>query len=287
MHSKLTLDGKVWIGIGVLIVIAGILLLSRTIDKTILVIDHVTVEKDSDIKAITDSLVTPILYRDVKLLNQLDIKSRKEKFIDVMLPTVLIYRHQLSQKMEQTKILKEKSRYSVAWSNEDSAFMNASFKAYRTKNIDELISRMHPPPISLVLAQAALESGWGSSRFFKEANNVFGIWSFNDKDQRIAASESREGKSIFLKKYENFLGSVEDYHLLLAKSDTYSDFRTCIHRDNNVFELIWYLRMYSERRDQYVIMLRNVIVSNDLIKYDNYKIDPAFFDYPVDENSVF
>ena len=146
---------------------------------------------------------------------------------------------------------------------------------------------MQPPPVSLVLAQAALESGWGSSRFFKEANNVFGIWSFSENDQRIVANESREGRAIFLKKYDNFLGSVEDYHILLAKSDNYSDFRDCIHRDNNVFEMIWYLRMYSERRDQYVIMLRNVIVSNSLIRYDGYQLNPEYFDYPVDENSVF
>ena len=287
MYSKISIGGKIWIIVGVLLVIAAILFLSKTIDKTILIIDHVTVEKESDIKAIKDSLVKPILYSDVKLLNQLDINSRKEKFIDVMLPTILIYRHQLSQNLERTRILKEKSRYSVEWSDEDSVFINSAFQSYRTKNFDELIKRMHPPPVSLVLAQAALESGWGSSRFFKDANNVFGIWSFNDNDKRIIANESRQGKLIYLKKYDNFLGSVEDYHILLAKSDNYAEFRDCIHRENNVFELIWYLRMYSERRDQYVIMLRNVIVANGLIKYDNYRLDPDYFDYPVDENFVF
>ena len=287
MYSKISIGTKVWLVIGVVVIVAALLFLSRTIDKTILVIDHVTVEKESDIKPIRDSLVVPILYSDVKLLNNLNTKARKQRFIDVILPTVLIYRHQLSQKIEKTRILKEKSRYSMEWSTEDSVFMNEAFKAYRTKNIDELIWRMQPPPVSLVLAQAALESGWGSSRFFKEANNVFGIWSFSENDERIVANESREGRAIFLKKYENFLGSVEDYHILLAKSDNYSDFRDCIHRDNNVFEMIWYLRMYSERRDQYVIMLRNVIVSNSLIRYDGYQLNPEYFDYPIDENSVF
>ena len=287
MYSKISIGTKVWLVIGVVVIVAALLFLSRTIDKTILVIDHVTVEKESDIKPIRDSLVVPILYSDVRLLNNLNIEARKQRFIDVILPTVLIYRHELSQKIERTRILKEKSRYSMEWPTEDSVFMNEAFRAYRTKNIDELIWRMQPPPVSLVLAQAALESGWGSSRFFKEANNVFGIWSFSENDERIVANESREGRAIFLKKYDNFLGSVEDYHILLAKSDNYSDFRDCIHRDNNVFEMIWYLRMYSERRDQYVIMLRNVIVSNSLIRYDGYQLNPEYFDYPVDENSVF
>jgi len=267
--------------------VAAILFLSKKVDKTILIIDHVTVEKNMDIKSINDSLVIPILYSDVKLLNKLNISNRKKKFIDVILPTILIYRHQLKQNRERIELLKEKSRYSLDWTKEDSVFINSSFQSYKTKNIDELIKRMHPHPVSLSLAQAALESGWGSSRFFKDANNVFGIWSFSKSDQRIMASESRGGKPVYLKKYDNFLGSVEDYHILLARSNTYSAFRECIHNGNNVFELIWYLRMYSERRDQYVIMLRNVIVANNLVQYDNYILDPEFFDYPVDENSMF
>lgn len=284
MIKKLSRNSKFWIAISVVVVVAAIIFLSKKVDKTILVIDHVTVEKENDIKSINDSLVIPILYSDVKLLNKLNINTRKKKFIDVILPTILIYRHELSQKIDRVKLLQERSRYSLNWTAEDSLFINKSFSAYKTKNFDELIKRMHPPPISLVLAQAALESGWGSSRFFKDANNVFGIWSFSDKDQRIVAHETRGGKPIFLKKYDNFLGSVEDYHVLLAKSNAYKDFRDCIHRENNVFELIWYLRLYSERRDQYVIMLRNVIVANDLLNYDCYKLDPNFFDYPIDEN---
>ena len=273
--------------VGIMVVIALLIVLSERIHRTTLLIDYVTVEKIEDIKPIKDSLVVPILYSDVHLLNQLSIYKRKIRFIDVMLPTILIYQHQLAGEKENVKILQQNSRYSVQWSHEDSLFMNTAFETYKTKNINELLKRMTPPPSSVVLAQAALESGWGSSRFFKQANNVFGIWSFSDKDDRIIANESREGKPIYLKKYKNLLGSVEDYHILLAKNGTYADFRDCIHKDNNVFELIWYLRLYSERRDHYVIMLRNVIVANELTKYDNYRLDPEFFDYPIDANPLF
>lgn len=287
MFNKLIRSSKFWIVFGVLIIVAIIIILSKRIDKTILIIDYVTVEKETDILPIKDSLVVPVLYSDVKLLNNLSTEKRKKRFIDVILPTILIYRHHLTQRIEQVKILKEKSRYSMNWTTEDSLFMNTSYERYKTKNINELIKRMTPPPISLVIAQAALESGWGSSRFFKEANNVFGIWSFDNDEPRITANESRNGNAIHLKKYENLLGSVEDYHILLARSSAYEDFRDCLQRGNNVFELIWYLRLYSERRDQYVIMLRNVIVTNGLIRYEGYQLDPEFFDYPVDENSLF
>jgi Bax protein len=220
------------------------------------------------------------------LLDELDTEKRKDKFIDVILPTVLIYRHQLSQRKERVGLLKEKSRYAQPWSPEDSLFIEDHFSKYKTKNFDELMKRMDPHPISLTLAQAAIESGWGSSRFFKEGNNIFGIWSFSKSDERMVASQSREGKNIYLKRYENLLGSVEDYHLILARGNQYQEFRDCIQRSNNVFELIWYLRIYSEKRDGYVIMLRNLITANNLAKYDNYRLDPDFFSYPSDEHVI-
>ena len=273
--------------ISILIIITTIVFLSKRVDKSVLMIDHVTVEKREDIKHIEDSLVVPILYSDVLILNQFNIEKRKIRFIDVMLPTVLIYRHQLELKKEKVAILQDKLRYSVKWTHEDSLYMNNAFETYYTKNINELLKRMEPPPISLVLAQASLESGWGSSRFFKEANNVFGIWSFNPEEDRIIANQFRDGEPIYLKKYENLLGSVEDYHILLAKSNAYTGLRDCITGNKNVFEMIWYLKMYSERRNQYVIMLRNVIVTNELIKYDNFILDQEFFDFPKDPSSMF
>lgn len=287
MNTKILYSSKFWIITSVVLIIFAIILLSKKIDKTILLIDYVTVEKQTDIRAINDSLVVPVLYSDVRLLNSLSTEIRKKRFIEIMLPAILIYRHNLNVRREHVMILQDKARHSLPWTANDSLFMSTSFEKYKTKNFNELIKRMKPPPVSLALAQAALESGWGSSRFFKEANNVFGIWSFSKNDERIIANESREGKKIFLKKYPNLLGSVEDYHLLLASSNAYSGFRDCIQRENNVFELIWYLRLYSERRDQYVIMLRNVIVASDLTKFDSYKINPEFFDYPTDDTAIF
>jgi Bax protein len=283
MNKQILYNGKFWIIVSVLLMVGFVIFLSKKVDKTILVIDYVTVEKTTDIKPIKDSLVVPILYSDVRLLNELSTDLRKKKFIDVLLPTILIYRHQLGKKRDKVKILQEQARYSLEWSKEDSLFIETAFNDYKTKNFDELLKRMIPPPVSLVIAQAALESGWGSSRFFKEANNVFGIWSFSENDDRIPANESRDGNSIFLKKYDNLLGSVKDYHLLLASAPIYSEFRDCIQRENNVFELIWYLRLYSEKRDQYVIMLRNVIVANELTNYESYKINPEFYDYPTEQ----
>ncbi len=283
MLSELLKSGKFWLIVSLIIIISGIFFLSKEVEKTVLLIDHVTVEKEEDIKIIDDSLVIPVLYTNVHILDRLDGEVRKKRFIDITLPTILIYRYQLSQIRERVEILKEKARHRQEWTSEDSLFIEDHYIRYKTRNFDELIKRMYPPPVSLALAQAAVESGWGSSRFFKEANNIFGIWSFSTSEDRILASQSREGQSIYLKKYETLLGSVEDYHLVLAKGEPYTEFRDCIHRSNNVFELIWYLRIYSEKRDQYVIMLRNIIAANNLTKFDSYRIDPDFFIYPSEK----
>jgi len=280
MIGKYFTKGTVLILAGVLAIVITLLYLSKPKVKNFLLIENRTVQSPEDILPIDDSLVAPILYSNVTVLNKLAPDLRKQRFVDVMLPGILIYRHNLTLEKAKVKHLMERSVRASRLSGTDSLFIQEAFMKYETNNFGELLKRMTPPPISLVLAQAALESGWGSSRFFKEANNVFGVWSFSENDDRIASEGLRDGKPVFLRKYPSLLGSIEGYHLNYATSEFYSEFRDCLHRSDNVFELIWYLRMYSERRDQYVIQLRNVMVANNLLQYENYQIDQAFFGYP-------
>ena len=98
MLSTIVRSGKFWIIASVIIIISGIIFLSKEVDRSVLLIDHVTVEKLEDIIHIEDSLITPVLYANVNILDDLDSESRKEKFIDILLPTILIYRNQLAQR---------------------------------------------------------------------------------------------------------------------------------------------------------------------------------------------
>jgi Bax protein len=280
MISRYFTKGTFLILAGVLVIVITLLFLSKPKVKNYLLIENRTVLRPEDILPIDDSLVAPILYKNVTILNKLPPDLRKQRFVDVMLPGILIYRHELAVERSKVKYLMERSVRASRWSGKDSLFIQTAFMKYETNNFGELLKRMTPPPISLVLAQAALESGWGSSRFFKEANNVFGVWSFSENDDRIASEGMRDGKPIYLRKYPTLLGSIEGYHINYATSDFYSEFRDCLNRSNNVFELIWYLRMYSERRDQYVIQLRNVMVENNLLQYEDYQIDQTFIGYP-------
>lgn len=187
-----------------------------------------------------------------------------------------VYELSLKEKLtpkEQTKIERLKKRYKVA-------------------DFPCLLKRMHTHPISIVIAQAALESGWGSSRFYREANNIFGVWSFNPKEPRIAAGIPREGqKTIYVKKYKNLEASIESYYRMMARGRAFGQFRTARLHTDNPFEIIAYLDHYSELRHEYVKRLYYVIKSNRFNELDTpvyqppgwKNIEPARAEYLIPE----
>ena len=148
-------------------------------------------------------------------------------------------------------------------------------KRYKVTGFPCLLKRMHTHPISIVIAQAALESGWGSSRFYREANNIFGVWSFNPKEPRIAAGIPREGqKTIYVKKYKDLEASIESYYRMMAKGRAFEQFRTARLHTDNPFEIIAYLDHYSELRHEYVKRLYYVIKSNRFYELDSQVYQP-------------
>ena len=143
-------------------------------------------------------------------------------------------------------------------------------KKYKVKGIPCLLKRLHTHPISIVIAQAALETGWGSSRFYREANNIFGIWSFNKDEPRMAAGVKREGvRTIYVKKYKNLEESIEGYYNMMAKGRAYKQFRKARLKTDNPFEIIPFLDHYSELRHEYVKRLYFVIKSNKFYLLDD------------------
>lgn len=231
----------------------------------------------------SDSLVMPIVYQGHPDFTQVKGHERKERFIHLMLPSIL---------MAQEKILQERSRLeqlrmrilSGAGNAIDSAAVMQVLKRYKCQSMDQLLDNIHPHPVSIVLAQAAIETGWGTSRFFREAKNVYGMWSYNTSENRIKAFQGRNGKSIYLRKYDNLHDSVYDYFYTVARSHAYKDFRKARRETQNPYDLIQYLRNYSEMRDAYVEILRKVIRQNELTRFDNYKLAKVNEDDPVWKN---
>lgn len=262
-----------------IILLLIILIMDRMMNRTVRVQGvHVQVDSMEDIRSIDSSWVVPFIYENVTILDKLNLKERKSKFVDVILPAILIVRHQLLEEERKVKSVLAKIEKENTISQKDSVFIYNLMKEYKVEVPDDLVLAIHPHPVSIALAQAALESGWGSSRFFKEANNIFGIWSFNKDEPRIRATFRRGENAVYLKKYDNLMLSVKDYFRVIGRGRVYKDFRNKRMHTENVFELIWYLKYYSEKRSQYVILLRNVIVANDFVPYDHYMIDPEYLE---------
>lgn len=123
-------------------------------------------------------------------------------------------------------------------------------------------------PTSLILTQGAIESAWGTSRFFREANNAFGIWSTNPNEPRIAAEGSRGNYKPHLKKYDTLKDTVEDITMVISRADAYKNVRKMIWQGKSAYEIVGGLTRYSEEGQEYVKKVRNTMRYNKFEKYD-------------------
>lgn len=200
-------------------------------------------------------------------LKSYPVKEKKELFVNLMMPAIEISRNQiLENKSLVKKIIKRGSIKNKEKDKLERLFDNYGIEDKDTK---QLLEKMIVPPTSLILSQAALESGWGTSRFFREGNNVFGIWSYDSSDERMKAGETREnGFTAHLKKFSNLKEAVDAYILLISTGSAYESLRKGINRGENSEKLAKYLVKYSELGYSYTERIEKVIRVNDLEKYD-------------------
>lgn len=237
---------------------------------------YALIEKKDDIYSFSDSCIIPYIYKKVISLNDLPIEEKKEKFVQMLLPSILVAQHDLNQKLKRVEHIKSWLEKNTKLIEKDSIFLFDLYDTYQCTEIDELKQRLKPHPASIVLGQAALESGWGSSRFFDEGNNVFGIWSYNSNEDRIKALVARDSTIVFVRKYSDLEESVNDYFKIIANVDAYSDFREKRMESNNPYELIPLLNRYSEVGDVYTSKLIQLIQNNGLTHFDNYQLNSDY-----------
>lgn len=241
--------------------------------QTKLTVVNKKIKKPSDIEIFTDRKIKPINYTNTISLNKLEISEKKQKFFHMILPAILISKEKL--KLKRERVLSLRSTPKEMWTKKDKKFLTDLYKKYKTEDINKLVSRLKTHPVSIILAQAAIESGWGESRFFKKANNIFGMWSVNKNEPRIRALKTRNGKAIYLKKYASLSDSIDDYFVLIGRG-AYKSFRKKRNITDNPLILVQYLINYCELREKYTRKLRNFIVHNKLRKFDKYKIDERY-----------
>ena len=204
------------------------------------------------------------------------VKKRKELFIQIVLPLIL---------EENNKILLDRKKLFAILnknnnSKSDNDWLNKKFKQYgvSNKDIPTLKRRMDIIPPSMAIAQAAKETGWGTSRFALEGNALFGQWTYSDKGIKPAAAEAGTTHKVMM--FNVLKSSVRAYTRNLNTHKSYKKMRylRAIQRDNegklNSKELVNHLDKYAETGKEYTIILKKIIEQNTLTDFDDVKILP-------------
>jgi Bax protein len=193
--------------------------------------------------------------------NNLATKEKKARFLYLMVPpTQNVYKELMQRYKRVAKDIKDAKK---------SDEIEALKKEYNATSDEDLLARLKPHPVSIALAQAAMESSWATSRFFNEANNAFGIWSSNPKQKRIAAGEQRNGKvTIWLRKFDTIDDSIRAYYELMSKGKAYAKLRKLRLESDDPYTITQGLDKYSEIGQAYIDEINNVIHHNNFTKYD-------------------
>jgi len=206
-----------------------------------------------------------------------NVKKRKELFIQIVLPLIL---------EENNKILLDRKKLFAILnknnnSKSDNEWLNKKFKQYGVskKDIPTLKRRMDIIPPSMAIAQAAKETGWGTSRFALEGNALFGQWTYTSKGIKPAAAAAGSTHKVMM--FNVLKSSVRAYTRNLNTHKSYRKMRyvRAIQRDNesklNSLELVDYLDNYAETGKEYTEVLKKIIKQNFLNDFDDVKILPS------------
>ena len=212
-----------------------------------------------------------------ELKNIESTKKRKDLFIKIVLPLIL---------SENNRILRDRDiLFKVLNKNNNTKserrWLDKKFKQYGVvnKDVTTLKIRMDIIPVSLALAQAAKETGWGTSRFAIEGNALFGQWTYSGEGIKPAAADKGDKHKVMA--FSVLKSSVRAYQRNLNTHKSYKAFRKerATQRDNeenlDSTLLANYLDSYAETGEEYVKILKQIINQNNLKDFDNAKILPS------------
>ena len=209
-----------------------------------------------------------------QIVNIKNVKERKKLFIQIVLPLII---------EENIKIrLDRKKLFSILNKNNNSTiekkWLDNKFKQYGVKDNDlsDLKIRMDEIPVSLAIAQAANETGWGTSRFALEGNALFGQWTYNGEGIKPAGADSNTKHKVM--KFKILKASVRAYFGNLNTHSSYREFRKfrATARGNNEklnsLILVDYLTAYAGTGTKYPKILKQIIKQNSLTEFDDVNI---------------
>jgi Bax protein len=200
--------------------------------------------------------------------------DRKAEFFEFLRPLVAAENERLGR--DRKRLIKIASQPAFTWL--DRWWIAKLSRDYRIdddtlddeERLATLLRRVDVVPISLALAQAAKESGWGTSRFAREANNLFGEWCF-DPGCGLVPQARAEGRRHEVEAFASPKESVVSYMRNLNTHDRYLSFRLERARlrragvELSGMLLADELAQYSERRDDYINDIKHLIRVNKLV----------------------
>ena len=208
--------------------------------------------------------------------------KRKALFVRTVLPLILQANEEILANRRRLIELRRRLSEDERLGPVDRPWLIVIAEQYRVKRgaITALLERVDIVPPSIALAQAAEESGWGTSRFVREGNAIFGEWTFTRSGSLMPARRDQD-KAHRIKAFGSLLDSVRTYALNLNTHRAYRKFRTTrlgLRQQGapmDGIKLIDGLRLYSERGKNYVKSLRSIIAVNEFRHLDDARLSDS------------
>ena len=203
-----------------------------------------------------------------------DTQLKKETFIKIVLPLVVAENDKiLDDKIKLKRITSKKMT-----TDKEKSWLRLKLREYKVKNSDitELDKRMDIIPVSIALAQAAKESGWGTSRFALEGNAIFGQWTWTGQGIEPLNKGKYEGHKIL--RFPILRASVKAYKNNLNTHKGYSEFREKRYsyrkRNKSIkgLDLTDTLDRYAQTGKEYTEILEQIIKQNDLSDFETVQL---------------
>ena len=233
-----------------------------------------------DLKAIrAGEEVKPIyltkLPKDLKTLG--DTRKKRELFIKIILPLILDENEKITEDRKKLFKILAKNFNSPG----EKVWLKRRFKEYKIEDQDlsKLKMRMDIIPVSIALAQAANETGWGTSRFALEGNALFGQWTWSKKG--ITPKDKDPNQSHKILQFQILKASVRAYKNNLNTHNAYKEFREVRAKLRQSvtkvtgLALIKYLKNYSEIGIKYTEIIEGIMVQNSLTDFDKADLLPT------------
>ncbi len=226
-----------------------------------------------------NKLVKPVALdsfpREIKMIE--NTKKRKEFFIQIVLPLILQENNNIRLDRKRLFSIINKSNNTIL----EKKWLEKKYKQYGipSKDLLTLKVRMDEIPVSLALAQAAKETGWGTSRFAQEGNALFGQWTWSGEGLKPKEADENKGHKVM--KFNVLQASVRAYQRNLNTHKTYKEFRLKRAKLRDAGEpldsiiLSEHLNKYAETGEEYVKVLQKIINQNNLKDFDKAKLLPS------------